>query len=175
MAEDINRRQAIKTIGIAGLVAGGVSLAGCAENEDGDGGADGGAGGGGGDSDGGDGTDGESSDGRVETSTVDMTDELTFEPKDITVSPGTTVTWENVGTIGHTVTAYEDDIPDDAEYFASGGFDTEQAARDAYNDSGGGNIPGDESYEHTFETEGEYQYFCIPHELSGMVGSVKVE
>ena len=107
-----------------------------------------------------------------ETTTVDMTDNLVFDPEEIQISPGTTVTWENVGSIGHSVTAYEDETPDDAEYFASGGFDSEPAARNAYPDEG--NIPGGETYEHTFETEGEYGYFCIPHEQAGMVGTVVV-
>lgn len=61
------------------------------------------------------------------------------------------------GGIGHSVTAYGDEIPDDAAYFASGGFDSEDAARDAYPDEG--NIPGGESYSHTFETAGTYEYF----------------
>lgn len=108
-----------------------------------------------------------------ETHTVDMTDDLVYDPEDITIAPGDTVVWENVGQVGHSVTAYEDEIPDDAEYFASGGLDSEQAARDAYPDEG--DIPGGESYEYAFETEGEFGYFCIPHESVGMVGTVVVQ
>jgi len=107
------------------------------------------------------------------STTVDMTDGLKFEPSSITIPPGTTVVWENVGSVGHTVTAYEDEIPGDAEYFASGGFDGEQAARDGYPDQG--DIPGGESYEHTFDVTGTYEYFCIPHETAGMTGTVVVE
>ena len=102
-----------------------------------------------------------------------MTDELTFDPEAIEVSVGTEVTWENVGAVGHTVTAYEDKIPDGATYFASGGFDSQQAAKDGYSD-GEGNVPKGESYSHTFETKGTYEYYCIPHEMNGMVGTVKV-
>ena len=109
------------------------------------------------------------------TDTVEMTDELTFEPTDITVSAGTTVTWENVGAIGHTVTAYDDKIPGGATYFASGGFESQDAAVDGYNDDMAGNVPKDDSYEHTFETPGTYEYYCIPHEMNGMVGTVTVE
>ena len=58
------------------------------------------------------------------TRTIDMTDDLVFAPDSTAVTPGTTVVWENVGSIGHSVTAYEDDIPEEAEYFASGGFDS---------------------------------------------------
>ncbi|WP_241997224.1 plastocyanin/azurin family copper-binding protein [Halorubrum sp. SD626R] len=32
-----------------------------------------------------------------------------------------------------------------------------------------------ENYEHTFEEPGTYEYFCIPHEGSGMVGTVRVK
>ncbi|MGB9960730.1 plastocyanin/azurin family copper-binding protein (plasmid) [Halobacterium sp. MBLA0001] len=108
----------------------------------------------------------------TETSTVEMTDSLKFDPKRIQVSTGTTVTWENVGAVAHSVTAFENEIPDGAAYFASGGFDSEQAANDNYPDKG--SIAKGESYEHTFETTGTYKYYCIPHEMSGMVGYVKV-
>jgi plastocyanin len=110
--------------------------------------------------------------------TVEMTDGLAFEPDSLTVAPGDTVVFENVGNVGHSVTAYEDDIPDGASYWASGGFESEQAARDAYSATGSiadtGNVPGGESWSHTFETEGTHDYFCIPHEGAGMVGSIEV-
>ncbi|MFB6299513.1 MAG: plastocyanin/azurin family copper-binding protein [Halobacteriales archaeon] len=107
------------------------------------------------------------------THTVEMTDELVYDPEEITIAPGDTVVWENVGSVGHSVTAYEDNIPDGADYWASGGFDSEQAARNNYPQQG--DIPGGESYEHTFETTGTHEYFCIPHETVGMVGAVIVE
>lgn len=142
-----------KVLASAGALVVGVSLAGCS----GDG--------------------GNGSDGGDDEPTVDMTDELDYDPEEITVSVGDTVVWDNVGSVGHSVTAYEDRIPDGAEYFASGGFDSEQAARDAYapGDRDSGDIPGGETYEHTFETAGTYEYFCIPHESAGMVGTVVVE
>lgn len=104
---------------------------------------------------------------------VEMTDDLVFVPDEITIAPGDTVVWENVGQIGHSVTAYEDEIPEGAAYFASGGFDAEQAARQAYPSQG--DIAGGERYEHTFSVEGTYEYFCIPHESVGMVGTVVVQ
>lgn len=100
-----------------------------------------------------------------------MTDDLTFEPATITVSVGETVTWENVGTTGHTVTAFGDEVPTEATYFASGGFDSETAAREAYPE---GAVVGGDSYEHAFEVAGTYGYFCIPHERAGMTGTVEV-
>jgi plastocyanin len=106
------------------------------------------------------------------THTVDMNDALAYVPEEITVAPGDTVVWENVGSVGHTVTAYQDEIPEDAEYFASGGFESEDAAR---SDIGAGNVPGGESYSHTFEVTGTYEYVCLPHEGAGMVGTVVVQ
>lgn len=103
--------------------------------------------------------------------TVEMTDNLNFDPETVEVAVGGTVTWENVGVVAHSVTAYEDEIPEDADYFASGGFDGEAAANQAYPEEGA--IGENETYEHTFETPGEHGYYCIPHE-SVMKGTVVV-
>ncbi|WP_262175326.1 plastocyanin/azurin family copper-binding protein [Haloarcula laminariae] len=103
---------------------------------------------------------------------VEMTDDLNFEPADITVSVGDTVTWTTTGSVPHSVTAYEEQLPDGGTYFASGEFDSESAAREAYPSEGA--VASEDSYEHTFETTGEFPYFCIPHE-SGMKGTVVVE
>lgn len=103
---------------------------------------------------------------------VDMTDGLIFDPDELTIAPGDTVRWVNVGGVGHSVTAYEDGIPEDAEFFASGDFETESAARGGYPQRG--DIPGGEAYSYTFEVEGDYEYFCIPHETVGMVGEISV-
>ncbi|EMA23165.1 MULTISPECIES: plastocyanin/azurin family copper-binding protein [Haloarcula] len=166
------RRTFVRGLGLAA----GVALAGCSSGGGSDSSGDGDSGSGG---DGADGGETESSDGGsgsewTETSTVEMTDELAYEPKKIQVEAGTTVTFENVGSIGHTVTAYEDEIPDGADYFASGGFDSLQAAKDGYSNGQEGNIPKGESYEVTLETTGTYEYYCIPHEMNGMVGTIKV-
>ncbi|EMA41409.1 plastocyanin/azurin family copper-binding protein [Halococcus hamelinensis] len=92
-----------------------------------------------------------------------------FEPR-----VGEPVVWRNTGMRAHTVTAYGSGIPDDAAFFASGGFETTAEARRAWNRNGGGAINGGETYEHTFEVPGTYNYFCIPHEPGGMVGSFEV-
>jgi plastocyanin len=104
--------------------------------------------------------------------TVEMTDPLRFEPSSMTVSVGDTVTFTNPSGASHTVTAYQDGIPAGAEYFASGGFESEEAARD---DLAGGLIEPDEEYEVTFDRAGTYRYFCLPHEGSGMTGEIVVE
>ncbi|QIO22828.1 plastocyanin/azurin family copper-binding protein [Haloarcula sp. JP-L23] len=117
-------------------------------------------------------TGGETTDSGGGTVTIAMTDDLVFDPDETTVEPGTTVVWENVGDVGHTVTAYGDDIPDEADFFASGGVSNEEAARSAYPDQG--NVPGGATFEHTFDVPGEYGYFCIPHEGAGMVATLTV-
>jgi plastocyanin len=106
------------------------------------------------------------------TTRVSMNEDFAFDPKTLTVSAGTTVRWVNDSEVGHTVTAYRDRIPTEAAYFASGGFGSERAAR---NDVSGGLLATDETYEHTFDITGTYEYVCIPHESSGMTGTVTVE
>jgi plastocyanin len=101
-----------------------------------------------------------------------MTDSLTFEPQEFHAAVGETVTFENSSGAPHTVTAYDDGIPEGGEYFASGGFDSEEAARD---DVAAGLIEPDGTYEVTFDEPGTYEYFCIPHEGSGMTGEIVVE
>lgn len=107
-----------------------------------------------------------------ENPTVDMTDGLLFEPETVTIARGGTVTWENIGSVAHTVTAYEGGIPEQATYFASGGFDTEQAARQRIS---AGLLGAGDRFTQTFEVMGTYDYYCIPHESSGMVGTVRVK
>ena len=103
---------------------------------------------------------------------MSMTDQLTFDPETVTIATGGTVTWTNDSGVGHTVTAYEDDIPSDAAYFASGGFESESAAR---NDISGGMVDSEGSYEHAFAVAGIYEYYCVPHQGGGMVGTVEVK
>lgn len=100
---------------------------------------------------------------------------VAFNPPEITVSVGETVVWRNTSSRGHTVTAYDSAIPAEAEFFASGGYDSTEAARKAFNSELGGIIDSGETWSHTFEVAGEHEYFCIPHEQAGMVGTVVVE
>ena len=104
--------------------------------------------------------------------TVTMARDFAFKPKTATIETGQAVNWKNTSGVEHTVTAYEDGIPDGAAYFASGDFDSERAARNHVND---GLIAPSDEYEYTFEEPGTYGYYCIPHESSGMVGTVQVE
>ncbi|WP_251343109.1 cupredoxin domain-containing protein [Haloplanus halophilus] len=104
---------------------------------------------------------------------VGMTAEA-FEPARITVAPGEEVVWYNNSVRAHSVTAYDEGIPEGAEYFATGGYDSAEAAREAW-DGMHGAITNGQTYRHTFEVPGRYNYFCIPHERAGMVGTVVVE
>jgi plastocyanin len=95
-----------------------------------------------------------------------------FQPAEFEASVGDTVVWGNVGSRGHSVTAYESLIPEDATYFASGGADSQEEA--LRNWPSKGNVQSGETYEHTFEVPGEYEYYCIPHEAAGMKATVVV-
>jgi plastocyanin len=108
----------------------------------------------------------------VAPGTVEIIGGRRFEPRAITVQAGDTVTWVNVTDETHTVTAYEDKIPEGADYFASGGSDSQEAAS---SDLTAGLLKEGDEYEVTFEEPGTYEYFCIPHEADGMTGTVVVE
>jgi plastocyanin len=97
-----------------------------------------------------------------------------FKPQEYTVAVGETVVWQNTSSHSHTVTAYESAIPEDATFFASGDFESTEAAREGWMNGGGAIEPGD-VYQHTFEVAGTHNYFCVPHEKSGMVGQIVVE
>ena len=97
--------------------------------------------------------------------TVEMTNQLTYDPETVTVGVGETVEWRNTSALVHTVTADESkesleesaDVPEGAEPFHSGRLE-----------------PG-ESFSHAFDTPGRYGYFCVPHEGAKMRGVVVVE
>ena len=79
--------------------------------------------------------------------TMVMIDNFTFEPAQLTVKVGTTVTWKNRDDIPHTVVS--------AGKFRSKAMDT------------------DDSYSFTFTAAGDYPYFCSLH--PHMTGTIKVE
>ena len=70
-----------------------------------------------------------------------------FTPKEITIAPGTKITWTNHDETPHTVTSND-------KSFASKGLDT------------------DDKFEHTFASEGDFAYFCTVHPF--MTGVVHV-
>lgn len=68
----------------------------------------------------------------ADVASIRLTDTFRFEPADVTVLVNTTVRWQNAGTTAwHTVTAYEDDLPEGDAYFDSSGAENETAARQA--------------------------------------------
>jgi plastocyanin len=82
----------------------------------------------------------------------------TFSPASLTVSAGTTVSWENGSTLTHTVTS------------ATG-------SPVAYNS---GNVGAGATYSQTFATAGTYNYYCQYHGLdgnppTGMHGTITVQ
>ncbi|QWC19675.1 plastocyanin/azurin family copper-binding protein [Halorubrum sp. 2020YC2] len=98
-----------------------------------------------------------------------------YQPREITVSVGATVVWENTSARAHTVTATEGGVPDGAEFFASGGFDDYESALSAWQSDFGGILESGDRFEHTFTVPGAYEYVCIPHREGGMYGTVVVE
>jgi len=99
---------------------------------------------------------------------------VAFEPAELTIEAGDTVAWNHAGGEAHNAVAYEAEIPDGATYWASGGFESEDAAVEGW-DNGQGAVQSGQSYVHTFETTGEHAYYCVPHEAAGMVGTIIVE
>ncbi len=93
-----------------------------------------------------------------ETSDVQMIDSQ-FQPRNIHVDAGTTVTWTNEDSVEHTVTSASDNWSNDTS------------------------VSGGEQTTHTFETSGVYDVYCSIHgssDLSGMsmkigVGDATIE
>ncbi|MFB6202067.1 MAG: plastocyanin/azurin family copper-binding protein [Halorhabdus sp.] len=98
----------------------------------------------------------------VNTARGENTTEYHFKPHVTWVTVGGTVTWKlQSGT--HTATAYHPGndeprlVPEGTEAWDSGTLSKEG-----------------ETYQHTFDKEGVYHYFCKPHEQFGMLGTVIV-
>ena len=105
----------------------------------------------------------------VAAATVHMTTQLRFEPTTVSIRQGETVTWTNDSPIPHTSTGdptknpVKDTRPELAHLPPGAeGWDS-------------GLLNQGQSFSHTFTVAGEYRYFCIPHVLSGMLGTVIVE
>lgn len=97
-----------------------------------------------------------------------------FVPREYEVVVGETVTWKNTSGADHTVTARESSLPEGGDYFATGGYDDEETAIDAWHEYRGGRLGTRETYEHTFEVPGTYTYICEPHVKADMVGEIIV-
>jgi plastocyanin len=93
-----------------------------------------------------------------------MIENFAYIPANLTVNVGTTVTWVNKDTVGHTVTEGDPNSP-------------KQPALRVFDSSGqvSGNVtllqPG-QSWSYTFTTPGAYEYYCIVHPY--MTGQITV-
>lgn len=92
--------------------------------------------------------------GGPKTVTVGPGGKNVFDPETVYVKPGGTVKW-TWGSGGHNV--FPESIPDGAEWEGHEPLEGEGF-----------------EYEHTFETEGSYEYVCTPHAGVGMKGTVEV-
>ena len=104
---------------------------------------------------------------------VVMTNEPAFDPRAVEIATGETVAWINESSIAQSVTADEDEIPEGADYFASGGSGRESIASVLFPIRGV--VEPGETFTHTFETPGVYGYYSIRSEHRGMGGRVVVE
>jgi plastocyanin len=96
---------------------------------------------------------------------VKMTDELKFDPAELTIKKGETVTWQNTGNVGHTST----DDPSQAQN------KDDAKLPDGAKPWNSGFVNGGQQWSHTFDVAGDYVYFCIPHEALGMIGKLTVK
>lgn len=95
---------------------------------------------------------------------VEMTNTMKFTADTVKIKKGETVKWKNTSLLAHSVTADPSvasnegsvQLPEEAGSFDSGMLDPDQ------------------TFTHTFNTPGTYQYFCIPHEGAKMFGWVIV-
>jgi len=167
----MDRRRYLRTVALAGGAAG---LAGCTSDDDGDG-------------NGGTATDESTptatetdADTATETPTetetptptateeppsdpdqrVAVGDGLAFDPESFEVSAGDTVLWEWVGG-GHNVKYDDGAVPEGTDWTGTEGERTK-----TYGEG--------HAHWHTFEAAGDYEYYCVPHQSSGMVGSFTV-
>ncbi|MEK6672746.1 MAG: plastocyanin/azurin family copper-binding protein [Nitrospirota bacterium] len=77
-----------------------------------------------------------------------------FDPQTITINAGDTVTWQNYGNFIHTATSGTNCNSD-------GKFNS-------------GNLSKNQAYTVQFNEAGTYTYFCIPHCMAGMTGTITV-
>ena len=96
---------------------------------------------------------------------IGMTDDLSFDPEEVTIRVGETVTWRNTSSVDHTAT----DDPSKAQDAANAVLPEGAEPWDS------GTIEPGAEWSHTFDVPGEYTYFCIPHEAAGMVARLTVE
>lgn len=91
---------------------------------------------------------------------VAVGDGLRFDPESFEIAVGDTVLWEWVGP-GHNIKYDEGSVPEGADWTGTDGSRTT-----TYGEG--------HTHWHTFETAGQYDYYCVPHQGSGMRASFTV-
>lgn len=81
-----------------------------------------------------------------------------FDPLNITIQKGDTVTWINQADEDHNIITFPDGFP-----IKGKGFESPYLTKK------------DEKWSHTFDAVGTYNYHCIPHLFMGMRGNVIVD
>jgi plastocyanin len=101
--------------------------------------------------------------------TIHMTSALRFDPAHATVGVGQTVTWVNDGPIQHTATDDPAKNPVAQAHPEYAQLPGGAAAWDS------GLLDPGKTFSQTFTVPGTYHYFCLPHVLSGMRGTITVQ
>jgi plastocyanin len=87
-----------------------------------------------------------------------------FAPQGLAVAPGTTLRFVNKDAgNSHTSTAYHPELYDRPRRIPPGAAPWDS-----------GFLMPEESFEVTLEQPGVYDYYCLPHEMAGMVGRIVV-
>ncbi|ODR79943.1 halocyanin [Haladaptatus sp. W1] len=96
--------------------------------------------------------------GPTQTVQVGPGGDLVFDPDSMTISPGTTLefVWDSDN---HNI--FVESQPDGGNWDGTPGGQSK-----VYNTG--------YTYSHTFNTEGDYEYYCVPHKSAGMTGSITV-
>jgi len=97
---------------------------------------------------------------------------ISFEPETLVIKPNDTVKWIDQLGVGHTVTA-------DPKYILTDKYDVPSVKKNPefFNSAKSANdlMAKGVSYSHKFSKSGKYTYFCIPHQVAGMVGKIIVK
>jgi plastocyanin len=101
-------------------------------------------------------------------SVIEMTENMAFVPRELSVMVGEIVVWRNVSTMSHTVNNVSDYCKTDE------GRDWIRFPKGAtlfYSDE----IKPEAQWRHRFDIPGRYQYLCTFHENEMMRGTILVE
>jgi plastocyanin len=95
---------------------------------------------------------------------IETTDQLTFAPAHVEIRAGQTTRWRNSSVTIHTSTGDLDLAADPSSVSLPEGAPPWNS----------GNLSPGAVFELRLEVPGEYRYTCLPHESSGMIGTIRV-